>query len=155
MDFSDQGYKISYHKIILARTKVFLPMKTLKKPPSKVAHDWPIFFFSIANRPKTSPNLIFCSIKMSSQDPMPITLSMTIQSNCVTIFWALVFSISREECYSMWHIGIRKQSFVLFLAKRCRNVTPQYIPLFVLKISLLCRHNEVKNFHKKAIILFH
>ena len=38
----------------------------MKKPPSKVAHNWPkIYFFSIANRPKTSPNLNFCSIKIA------------------------------------------------------------------------------------------
>jgi hypothetical protein len=51
----------------------------MKKPPSKVAHNWPPIFLSIAtygrgdsftivsiaSRPKTSPNLIFCSIKMS------------------------------------------------------------------------------------------
>ena len=38
----------------------------MKKMLSKVAHNLPkICFFSIANRPKTSPNHIFCSIKMS------------------------------------------------------------------------------------------
>ena len=37
----------------------------MKKLPLKVAHNQPHFFFSIANRPKTSPNLIFCSIKIS------------------------------------------------------------------------------------------
>ena len=37
--------------------------KNMKKPPSKVAHNRPQFFFSTANRPKTSPNLDFCSIK--------------------------------------------------------------------------------------------
>ena len=34
----------------------------MKKTPSKVAHNRPIFF-STANQPKTSPNLNFCSIK--------------------------------------------------------------------------------------------
>ena len=32
------------------------------KPTLKVALNGPKFFFSIANWPKTSPNLIFCSI---------------------------------------------------------------------------------------------
>ena len=39
----------------------FFVQENMKQQPSKVAHDWPKF----ANLPKTSPNLIFCSIKMS------------------------------------------------------------------------------------------
>ena len=39
--------------------------ENMKKTPSKVAHNRPQIFFSIANKPKTNPNLIFCSIKMS------------------------------------------------------------------------------------------
>ena len=38
---------------------------SIKNTLSKVAHNQPNFFFSIANRPKTGPNHIFCSIKMS------------------------------------------------------------------------------------------
>ena len=45
-------------------SKNFAP-ENMKKPPSKVAHNRPNFFFSISNRPKISPNLIFYSIKMS------------------------------------------------------------------------------------------
>ena len=38
--------------------------ENMKKTPFKVPHNRPpILFFSIANQPKTSPNLIFCSIK--------------------------------------------------------------------------------------------
>jgi hypothetical protein len=37
--------------------------ENIKKLPSKVAHNQPNFFISTANRPKTSPNLNFCSIK--------------------------------------------------------------------------------------------
>ena len=48
----------------------FLAPENKKKTPSKVAHNRH-FFFSIANQPKTSSNLIFCSIKMS-----PCTASM-------------------------------------------------------------------------------
>ena len=44
---------------------IFFAPENMKKPPSKVAHNRPPIFFSIANWPKTSPNLIFCSIKMS------------------------------------------------------------------------------------------
>ena len=45
---------------------IFFAPENMKKKPSKVAHNRPPpFFFSIANRPKTSPNLIFCFIKMS------------------------------------------------------------------------------------------
>ena len=36
----------------------------MKKLPSKVAHNQP-HFFSIANQPKTSPILNFCSIKIA------------------------------------------------------------------------------------------
>ena len=47
------------------KKKQFDP-ENMKKLLSKVVHNWPktFFFFSIANRPKISPNLIFCSIKM-------------------------------------------------------------------------------------------
>ena len=38
--------------------------ENMKKPPSKVAHYRPQFFLIIANRPKTSPNLNFCTIKI-------------------------------------------------------------------------------------------
>ena len=41
-------------------------MENMEKPPAKVAHNWANFFFIIVNKPKTSPNQIFCSIKMSS-----------------------------------------------------------------------------------------
>ena len=41
-------------QLSIADAKIFLlPMKIIKKPPSKVAHNRPIFF-SIANWPKTS-----------------------------------------------------------------------------------------------------
>ena len=42
-----------------------MPLKTWKNCPQKLLIIGPqSFFFSIANRPKISPNLIFCSIKM-------------------------------------------------------------------------------------------
>ena len=44
--------------------KKYFAHENMKKTLSKVAHNWPNFFFSIANRPKTSPNLNFCSIKI-------------------------------------------------------------------------------------------
>ena len=37
----------------------------MKKTLSKVAHNQPNFFFSTANRPKKSPNLNFCSMKIA------------------------------------------------------------------------------------------
>ena len=40
---------------------IFFAHENMKKPPSKVAHNRPNFFCSIANRSKTSPNLNFCS----------------------------------------------------------------------------------------------
>jgi hypothetical protein len=44
----------------------FFAHANMKKLASKVAHNRPIFFFSIANRLKISPNLIFSSIKMTA-----------------------------------------------------------------------------------------
>ena len=38
----------------------------MKELTSKIVHNRPKFFFSIANRPKTSPNLNFCSLKNCS-----------------------------------------------------------------------------------------
>ena len=43
----------------------FFAQENMKKPASKDAHNRPNFYFSIANQPKISPNLIFCSIKMA------------------------------------------------------------------------------------------
>ena len=43
---------------------IFFAPENMKKSPSKVAHNRPKFF-CIFDRPKTSPNLIFCSIKIS------------------------------------------------------------------------------------------
>ena len=40
-------------------------LKTWKNCPQKLLIIGPNFFFSIANQPKTSPNHIFCFIKMS------------------------------------------------------------------------------------------
>ena len=57
-------------QLISADPRVFLkkklPLKTWKNCPQKLLVIGPqSFFFSIANLPKISPNLIFCSIKMS------------------------------------------------------------------------------------------
>ena len=49
---------------IFLKNYIFFAFENMKKLPSKVAHNRPIFF-SIANWPKTSPNLLFCSIKMA------------------------------------------------------------------------------------------
>ena len=50
----------------LQKFKLFFAPANMKKPPTKVAHNQPaIFFSSFTNRPKSSPNLIFCSTKMS------------------------------------------------------------------------------------------
>ena len=42
----------------------FLTLKTWKNHPKKLLIIGPIFFFRIANRPKSSPNLNSCSIKI-------------------------------------------------------------------------------------------
>ena len=39
--------------------------ETMENPISKVGHHWPIFFFSITNRPKTRTNLNFSSSKIA------------------------------------------------------------------------------------------
>ena len=51
---------------VFKKKKLFFDPENMKKTPSKVAHNRPPnFFFSTANRHKTSPNHIFCSIEMS------------------------------------------------------------------------------------------
>ena len=44
---------------------IFFAHEDMKKRSQKLFIIGPNFFFSIANPPKTSPNNIFCSIKMS------------------------------------------------------------------------------------------
>ena len=60
---------------VFKKLKKKIDTDNMKKPPSKVAHNQPNFFFSIANRPKTSPNLVFCSKKNS---PCATTLGVKI-----------------------------------------------------------------------------
>ena len=71
---------------ILKKKDIFCPWKHKKKTPSKVAHNGPQFFFSIANRPKTSPNLIFCSISTHI-----ITLLTQFPCNEKLSYYGLVF----------------------------------------------------------------
>jgi hypothetical protein len=53
--------------IFKKQNKMFFAPENMEKPTSKVAHDLPKFiFFSIANRPKTTPNLNFYSIKIAN-----------------------------------------------------------------------------------------
>ena len=48
------------------KSTLFLPLKTWKDHPQYLVMSSPdTFFFSTANRPKSSPNLNFCSIKIS------------------------------------------------------------------------------------------
>ena len=49
----------------IKKFNIFFVHKNMKKTASKVAHNQPNFFFSIANRPKISPNLIFLLKKMA------------------------------------------------------------------------------------------
>ena len=48
----------------ILKKNVFAP-ENRTKLSSKNVHNLPPFYFSIANRPKNRPNLIFCFIKMS------------------------------------------------------------------------------------------
>ena len=46
--------------------RIFFALENIKKMPSKVAYfTAQSEIFSTANQPKTSPNIIFCSIKMA------------------------------------------------------------------------------------------
>ena len=62
-------YKRNIIQLFSANTRVFFfnfANENIKKLASKVAHNRPqIIFFSIANQPNISPNLIFCSVKMA------------------------------------------------------------------------------------------
>ena len=51
-------------------------LENMKKPTSKVTHNRPQFFFSIANRPKISPNLIFCAKNSSLRDFYIMTFAL-------------------------------------------------------------------------------
>ena len=50
----------SAEKTTFSKEKKIAP-ENMEKPPSKVAHHRLNFFFSIANRPKTSPNVRYFS----------------------------------------------------------------------------------------------
>ena len=43
---------------------IFFVHESMKKPTTKVDHNWPIYFYN-ANRPESSSNLNTCSIKTS------------------------------------------------------------------------------------------
>ena len=65
--------------------------ENMKKTPSKVAHYRPkIFFSSIANRPKTSPNFIFCSIKMSPCATSIYLMTLATGNKCSIWFSTLL-----------------------------------------------------------------
>ena len=78
------------HTIFL-NLKKKLSLKTWKKSPQKLLIFGPNLFFSFANWPKTSPNLIFCSIKMSP------SYIMTLIS-----FFSLVFHL--HMICTCWHL---------------------------------------------------
>jgi hypothetical protein len=63
--------------------KKFAPER-MKKALSKVGHNQPNFFFSIANRPKTSSNLKYFSLKFSTVQLFKNDFSSraTLKSNC-------------------------------------------------------------------------
>ena len=48
----------------------------MKKLHSKVAQNRPNFFFSIADRPRTSPNLNFCSMKIAHRETYDFGMQM-------------------------------------------------------------------------------
>ena len=75
----------------------------LELQPSKVAHNRPIFFFSIANRPKTKLNLKFCFIKIA-HDHFGSSPENTIgQINCCDLFWAANHSnVYAHKWHAFW-----------------------------------------------------
>ena len=77
----------------------------MEKPPF-VAHNWPPIFFSIANRPKTSPNLIFCSIKMSLLLYNDfVSSSMYVLGMCCSYqMWAEFKKRGASKFYCPWNL---------------------------------------------------
>ena len=69
-------------------------MKTWKKMPSKVGHNPHMFFFSIANRPKTSPNFLFClhkNISLCNFYKMTLVQCMYCLCNMIIKFWLTIW----------------------------------------------------------------
>ena len=104
----------------------FLPLKTWKNCSQKLLIICPKLFFSIATRPKISPNLIFCSIKMV---PCAVFYIKTLVSAHAHNFKCVKFlcpsSFEREHCvmksfkFSAYELK-RAQSFLnaMFLLLR-------------------------------------
>ena len=72
----------------------------MKKPPPKVAHNQPKFFFSTAIRPKNSPNLNFCFIKIAHRETLaviyttPFSQSFVIKSKSAYFYSDIYTSMS-------------------------------------------------------------
>ena len=71
-DFFPLFFQLHFMQLFSAEATIFFRIKVkkiddenFKKLPSKIAHNRPNSFYSIVKRPKTSPNLNFCSIKIA------------------------------------------------------------------------------------------
>ena len=141
-----------------------MPLKTWKKTPSKVTHDWPpILFFSIANWPKTSPNLIFYSMKMClcamamrvvefSNEVCRIKKDFCIRINISKeIFWTLwmgsLSSLQKSEFFSwLFHSSIIFGAKIEISRTKWVEKTPIYIfSTFGSKINEFERKKLEKN----------
>ena len=88
-------------------------MKTWKNHPQKLLIIGPHFFFSIANRPKTSPNLIFCSIKMSpcaTSIYNEFVYYLSLQS-FHQIFWSFEIFSSTDSWPNSWIISLHPHTW--------------------------------------------
>ena len=92
---------------------IFFAQENMKKPSLKVAHNRSlIFFFSLANWPKTSPNIIFCSTKMFSY--IMFLLMTYCQRNSITelILFYNRCHLMHEKCKLDIDMCVRKVWFI-------------------------------------------
>ena len=136
----------------------FLPMKTWKNPPSKVAHNRPKFyFFSNANRPKSSPNLNSCSIKISTAGVLyndfdcALISIFTCQFLSWQISWGHQLSYHPENLLctpNIWNIlyGVKwvVGCFILYILAS-EYLLFVYQAIWVLKSKIFCKKSAVVN----------
>ena len=112
-------------------------LENMKKPTSKVTHNRPQFFFSITNRPKISPNLIYFSIKVAhcATSIYLMTLVETLCSNFIS-----------RVIPSMFHIT----TVLIFLCKELFSKSSVEIKILLQKVL----PSNVFSPHSFSVVVF-